>query len=81
MSAAKEVLLEEVESLSDKEAMRLLEFLHTLKSKINSEKLLKDLTSNPDFSPPRNFPPYFKKVEPVIGKGIPASQLLIQDRR
>ena len=41
MSAAKKVLLREIESLSDEEAMRLLEFLHPLKSKINSKKMEK----------------------------------------
>ena len=81
MSAVKEALLEEVENLSDEEAREISAFLHTLKNGKNMEKLFKNLASNPDFSVPRNFPPYFKKVEPAIGKGIPASQLLIQDRR
>jgi len=48
---------------------------------MDSERILKDLALNPAFSVPRNFPPRFKKVEPAVGKGIPASQLLIQDRQ
>lgn len=81
MNAIKEALLEEIESLSDEEARAVSAFLHTLKSGINPEELFKNLASNPDFSVPRNFPPYFRKVEPAIGKGNPASRLLIKDRR
>jgi len=81
MRAVKEVLLDEIESLSDEEAAKLLEFLHTLRNRMDSERILKDLALNPAFSVPRNFPPRFKKVEPAVGKGIPASQLLIQDRQ
>jgi len=71
--------LEEIKSLSDKEARKVSAFLHILNG-INLEELFKDLVSNPDFSVARNFPPCFWKVEPAIGKGIPASQLLTQDR-
>ena len=81
MSPVKEELLNEIEELSDKEVKRILAFLHALKGKIATEELLKDLTANGDFYVPRNLPPHFKKVKPAKGKGIPASQLLVQERR
>ena len=45
------------------------------------ETTLERLAKNPLFSlPPDGFKP-FKKIEPIQGEGIPASQLLIEDRR
>jgi hypothetical protein len=77
MSKIKETLLNTIQQLTDEEANQTLEFIKHLGEK---NATLKRLANDPAFRLPAKTPS-FKTVEPIKGKGIPASELLIRDRR
>jgi hypothetical protein len=88
MASAKEILVREVERLSEEDAARVLELLRTQKTTgarqragITREELIQRAAGIPGIRPPDPDAPPFKKVEPIETRGIPASRMLIADHR
>jgi hypothetical protein len=87
MASVKEILVQEVERLSDEDARRVLELLRTTtagvtgRPKLTREELIRRAAGHPGIRPPDLNAPPFRKVKPIKCPGIPASELLIRDRR
>ncbi len=81
MGSVKESLYKAIELLSDEEARQLLEFAQRLQKKSGISLTLRRLASDPAFRIPSEGSGAFHVVEPVQGKGIAASRLLVEDRR
>jgi 16S rRNA C967 or C1407 C5-methylase (RsmB/RsmF family) len=89
MTSAREFLVREVERLSEEDAREVLELLKRRQAagigpatgKVTREDLLERLAGNPGIHVPDPDAPPFEKLEPIATRGIPASQLLIADRR
>ena len=81
MSSAWETLRETVASLSEAEAARALDYIRRLRGAETNRPLAALLAADPSIHlPVRRFAP-LPPVVPVRGSGIPASALLIRDRR
>ena len=81
MNAVKELLRQMIERMSDAEARQMLEFAQHLQHKRDDSLTLKRLATDSAFKVPGNGVGAFRVVEPVQGKGIAASRLLVDDRR
>ena len=89
MSSVKEILVQEVERLSEEDAREVLELLRTKKTaavtperrKLTREELIGRAAGHPGIHAPDPNAPPFEKIEPIETRGIPASQMLIADRR
>ncbi len=80
MSSAKELLYSTIEQLSDEEARQLLEFAQRLQKKSDIPLVLRRLASDLTFRIPSKVLGNFRVVEPILGKGIAASRLLVEER-
>ena len=80
-TSIKESLYTVIEQLSDEEAREILEYTAQLKEKREDTGILKRLEGDPAFRIPASDSGPFPKVKPVKGKGIPASKLLVRDRK
>lgn len=81
MESVKESLRNTIELLSEEEARQILEFARHLREWNHTSGTMKRLASHPAFKVPSDQLSPFPKVEPVQSKGIPASELLVRDRR
>jgi hypothetical protein len=89
VTPVKEILVQEVARLSDEDAQEILELVWTKKKgaiaperpKLTREELIKRAAGHPGIHVPDPDAPPFEKVEPIETRGIPASQMLIADRR
>ncbi len=81
MSSVKESLRNTIERLNDEEASRVLEFAQRLRKGNEASRTLERLACDPAFRVPPEGLGAFHSVEPLRGKGIPASRLLVDDRR
>jgi hypothetical protein len=88
MASAKEILFQEVERLSEEDAGRVLELLRSTRTAAATERpdltrqeLIRQASGRPGIRPPDPDAPPFRKVTPITCPGIPASELLIRDRR
>jgi DNA-directed RNA polymerase subunit H (RpoH/RPB5) len=89
VNSAKEILVQEVERLSEKDAQEVLDLLRTKKTgavapekpQLTREELIKRAAGHPGIHAPDPNAPPFEKIEPIECPGIPASELLIRDRR
>ena len=89
MTSVKEILLQEVERLSEEDAQEVLDLLRTKKDgavtpgrpKLTREELIKRAAGHPGIHAPDPNAPPFERIEPIETRGIPASQMLIADRR
>jgi len=81
MSSIKESLHNTIDQLSDEEAHQLLEFAQCLRRNNGASPTLRRLTSDPAFKLPSEVHGVFRVVEPIQGKGIAASRLLVKERR
>jgi len=88
MASVKEILVQEVERLSEEDARQVLELVRTKKTaavgrrpKLTREELIRRAMGRPGIHVPDPDAPPFEKVEPIETRGIPASQMLIADRR
>ena len=81
MISVKESLQHMIEQMSDEEARQLLEFVHHLQQRRGVSLTLKHLASDQIFKIPGSGVGDFHVVEPIHGKGIAASKLLVDDRR
>jgi len=80
MSSVKELLHSTIEQLNDAEARRLLEFAQHLQKKSDISLALRRLASDLTFRIPSKVSGNFRVVEPILGKGIAASRLLVEER-
>ena len=81
MSTVKESLRNRIDLLSDEEARQVLEFAQRLRERNDVSLTLKRLACDPAFKVPSEGSGAFHIVEPIRGKGIAASRLLVEDRR
>ena len=81
MFSVKESLRTTVDSISDEEALRVLAFIEQMRKHPVRSLTLKRLAGDPTFRVPPRKLGAFAKVDPMVGKGIPASQKLLEDRR
>jgi hypothetical protein len=81
MNSVKESLRQMIEQMSDEEARQMLVFAHHLQQKRGVSLTLKRLAADPVFKVPGSGARTFHVVEPIYGKGIAASRLLVDDRR
>ena len=80
MDSVKESLHNTIELLSDEEARQLLEFAQRLQKRSDIPLALRRLASDPTFKVPSKVSGNFRVVEPIPGKGIAASRLLVEER-
>lgn len=88
MASVKEILVQEVDRLSEEDAGRVLELLRSTKTtgvterpELTREELIGRAAGRPGIRPPDPNARPFRKVRPIACPGIPASELLIGDRR
>jgi hypothetical protein len=81
MSAVKDSLHSTIEQLDEEEARQLLRFIQHLRKEKGNAPALQRLAGDPAFIVPPQNRKGFGLVEPIQGKGIPASRLLVEDRR
>lgn len=81
MQSVKEALYSTIQSLGDEEARQMLEFAKRLREKPIIPPTLQRLASDPAFRIPSARAAVFRVVQPIDGKGIAASKLLVEDRR
>jgi len=81
MSPVKKSLLQSIEALSDSEAQHAIELIRHIKQESDLDYLYDVLGNNPTFRLPSRDNPTLEPVEPVETTGIPASQLILRDRR
>jgi len=81
MSTAKESLYSTIEQLTDEEARRALKLIHGIRKRSHVSPTLRRLANDPAFRMPAKGRKGFRRVEPAVVKGIPASRLLAEDRR
>jgi hypothetical protein len=81
MNSVKALLQQMIERMSDAEAHQLLESAQHLQHGRDDLLTLKRLATDPAFKVPGHGVGVFRVVEPVQGKGIAASKLLVHDRR
>jgi hypothetical protein len=81
ISQVKQSLYETLERLDDDKARLLLVCAKSLEQQDDKSALLKRLTRHPAIRVPDDETFAFPAVEPIQGGGIPASRLLIEDRR
>jgi len=80
MRPIKELLHSTIELLGDEEARQTLAFAQRLRTRNVTSLTLKRLARDPAFNVPCKRPT-FRAVEPIEGKGLPASNLLVEERR
>jgi len=81
VDSVKELLYNTIELLSDEEARQLLEFVQRLQKKNGAPLTLRRLANDPAFKIPSEGSGAFRVVEPIQGKSIAASRLLVENRR
>ncbi len=89
MASAKENLAQEVERLSEEDAREVLKLLRTREKaavapqrrQLTREESIGRAVGQPGIRPPDPNTRSQRKVDPIECPGIPASELLIRDRR
>jgi hypothetical protein len=84
MESVKEKLHKTIDAMSEEQAKKILDYAENIKNGIKKYELdsLYDwLAKDPNIKVPAKRNRAFKKVTPIKGKGITASNLLIEDRR
>ncbi len=78
MSAIKESLYQTIDQLNEGELLQVLEFVHKINKASGISQIKTSLANDPAIKFPADNS--FRKVKPVCGKGISASELLLKDR-
>ena len=89
MTSVRELLVREVERLSEEDAREVLDLLKRKQAAgiglqtptLTREDLIERLAGRPGIHVPDPGAPPFEKLERIATRGIPASELLIADRR
>ena len=79
MSAIKESLYQTIDQLNEGELLQVLEFAHKINKASEMSQIKTSLANDPALKVPADNS--FRKVKPVSGKGISASELLLRDRK
>jgi hypothetical protein len=80
MNTVKELLHSTIETLTDQEAEAALRLVRGLRAR-DIDAVLHRLAQNPTFEVPPPGERKLRDVQPARGRGRPASELLIEDRR
>ena len=80
MGSASEILKETVSSLSETEAARILDYIRGIRGGENGELNIL-LAGQPGMRPPITPHVPLPSIDPIHGTGVPASELLLRDRR
>jgi hypothetical protein len=81
MSSARDALHEAVATLNEAEAARALQWIKKMRGAGQRQILVELLAGDPAIHVPEDpFAP-LPSIEPLAGDGIPASELLVRDRR
>jgi hypothetical protein len=81
MTTVREKLRDAVDRLTDAEARRLLVLIESGEGTSKRLQAFERLSSDPAFGVPALGLRTFRVVQPVVSKGLPASTMLIEDRR
>ena len=81
MSTIKESLQDTIARLSDEEARQVFEFAQHLRKTGTASPTIERLAGDPAFEIPSEEAGAFRVVQPIQGKGVPASELLVEERR
>ena len=87
MASTKQSLHDRVEQLTDEQARVVLDWLSSLppagapKQELTREEILRRAADLPGIRVPDPNAPPFEKFEPIKTRGMPASEMLIRDRR
>jgi hypothetical protein len=81
MLSVKESLHRTLDMISDEDALRVLTFIEQMRRHPRRSLKLKRLAGDPMFKVPPRKLEHFANVDPVEGQGVPASQMLLEDRR
>ena len=81
MGSAWQTLRETVASLTEAEAAKALDYIQHLRGERQSRALDHLLAGDPAFHLPDEPRAPLPPVEPIRGMGVPASELLVRDRR
>jgi len=87
MTSARELLARRIERLSEEDAREVLDLLKRKQAmgtglpRLTREDLIERLAARPGIHVPDPAAPPFEKLERIPTRGIPASELLIADRR
>lgn len=81
MSSTRESLVASVRALTEEEARQALEFVQALRRRTELAELHRRLGGKPGYRLPSPQHTGFPPVEPAPTTGMPASELLIRDRR
>jgi hypothetical protein len=79
--SAKETLHKAIDLLNEEEARQILQVTRRLRRESGGSQTLKRLSQDVTFHIPAAGSVGFRPVKPIRGKGVAASQLLVQDRR
>lgn len=79
MSAIKESLYQTIDQLNEGELLQVLEFVHKINKASEISQIKTSLDNDLSIKVPADNS--FRKVKPVCGKGISASELLVRDRK
>ena len=79
MSAIKESLYQTIDQLNEGELLQVLEFAHKINKASEISQIKTSLDNDRAIKVPADNS--FRKVKPVCGKGISASELLVRDRK
>lgn len=79
MSAIKESLYQTIDQLNEGELLQVLEFVHKINKASEISQIKTSLANDPAIKFPADN--RFRKVKPVCGKGISASEFLLKDRK
>jgi hypothetical protein len=81
MGSIKEDLRATIEALSDSEAAQAVELIRHLQARASQQRTLELLARNPAVRVPLASRHGFSQVRSIRGEGVPASKVLIEDRR
>ncbi len=79
--SAKEMLYERIRDLTEEEAQQVLDESFSVKKLDPKQALWERLSKISGIRVPKGGFKPFRHVEPLEGEGIPASQMLLEDRR
>ena len=81
MSSIKQSLYKTIELLSEKEARQIMKLIRLLRKNKAVSRTWQRLAIDTAFSIPAKKSKAHRIVKPIRGKGVPASSLLVENRR
>lgn len=81
MNAVRHMLEESLQQLDQQQTQEVLAFVRQLRAGSGRERVFERLKASSAIEVPLSSDATFPRVEPIVGTGVPASDLLIQDRR